>query len=63
MNRKQIIALFETLAMSQGFYGRLLNSLANANEDQRENFLLDLEERKFTDPVQLVTYLESDFEG
>ena len=58
MKRDAIIATFEMLARSQGFYGRLLRSLYEADEDQREEFLQDLENQNFSDPVDLVMYIE-----
>jgi hypothetical protein len=59
MNREQILETFRQLAQSQGFYGRLLTQIDNANEEDREEFLCNLEEQNFSDVVDLVLYLES----
>ena len=58
MNRYQILEVIETLAKSQGFYGRLLESINDATEEQREAFFTELEEQGFVDAVDLVMYLE-----
>lgn len=58
MKREEILNVFKMLACSQGFYGRLLHSLETADEDSRDEFLSELEEQNFSDPVSLVMYLE-----
>lgn len=58
MKRDQILAAFRSLAMSQGFYGRLLDRIYAVDEDTRENFLAELEEQNFSDVVDLVMYIE-----
>ena len=58
MNREQILSTFRSLAMSQGFYGRLLDRIYAVDEDTRENFLAELEEQNFSDVVDLVMYIE-----
>ena len=58
MNREQIIAAFEMLARSQGLYGRILKSLYEMDEDQRESVLEELENQHFGDTVDLVMYIE-----
>ena len=58
MNREQILATFRNLAMSQGFYGRLLNQIYSVDEETREAFLSDLESRNFHDAVDLVMWIE-----
>ena len=59
MNREQILNAIKNLAMSQGFYGRLLETIYSVDEDERDNFLNDLEEQNFRDVVDMVIYLES----
>jgi len=54
MNREQILAAVRNLAMSQGFYGRLLEQLEN-NEELLDNLV----EQNFSDVVDMVLYLES----
>jgi hypothetical protein len=58
MNREQILATFRSLAMSQGFYGRLLEQINSVDEEAREAFLSDLESRNFQDPVDLAMWIE-----
>ena len=59
MKREEILQVFAMLAQSQGFYGRLIQSIMSADEDRRDEFLYNLEQQNFTDAVQLVMYLES----
>ena len=59
MNREQILATFRNLAMSQGFYGRLLNQIYSVDEETREAFLSDLESHNFKDAAELVMWIES----
>lgn len=51
MNRTEIEALFRDLARSQGSYGRLLENIT-------EEGYAFLEAQNFTDPVDLILYLE-----
>lgn len=51
--------LFNTVKMlsnSQGYYGRLLNSLINMNEDERLELINNLP--TFKDPVDVIMWLE-----
>lgn len=59
MNREQILEAIQSLAKSQGFYGRLLQQINEAEEDVREGFLSELEFKNFKDTVDLVLYLEA----
>ena len=54
MDRSQILNTIESLAMSQGFYGRLLMDI---HED--ESILDEMEAQNFSDPVDMVMWLES----
>jgi len=58
MNREQILSTFRSLAMSQGFYGRLLEQIDSADEEARDAFLSHLESMNFGDAVDLVMYIE-----
>lgn len=58
MNRDEIREVFESLACSQGFYGRLLRQIDEADEEARENFWKDLEDQNFKDAVDVVMYIE-----
>ena len=58
MNRDEIREVFKQLAMSQGFYGRLLRQIDEADEEARENFWKDLEDQNFKDSVDVILYIE-----
>jgi hypothetical protein len=58
MNREQIIDTFRSLAMSQGFYGRLLRGINEMDEDDREEYLSYLESLNFADELDLILYIE-----
>lgn len=58
MNREQILDAFRSLARSQGFYGRLLEQIDSVDEETRDAFLTDLENRNFRDVVDLVMWIE-----
>ena len=58
MNREQILDAFRSLARSQGFYGRLLEQIDSVDEETRDAFLSDLENRKFRNVVDLVMWIE-----
>lgn len=59
MKRDQILAVLRSLAMSQGFYGRLLNAINQASEEEQDEFFTNLEAQDFQSSVDLVIYLES----
>ena len=58
MKREQILNVFKTLAMSQGFYGRLLRDIKE-NEEWGEGFLAELEEQNFRSELDLILAIES----
>lgn len=58
MDRHAIRKVFENLAMSQGFYGRLLREIDEADEEARENFWKELEEQNFKDAVDVILFME-----
>jgi hypothetical protein len=53
MNREQILSTIKSLAMSQGFYSRLLYAI---NED--ENIMDQLVAQNFKDSLDMILYLE-----
>ena len=62
MKRAQILETIKQLAKSQGFYGRLLYNLESAesyNPESYEEFMTELENKNFSDAVDLVIYLET----
>ena len=58
MNRYQILNAIQDLALSQGFYGRLLERIEEASEEDREAYLDELEQQCFANVVDLVIFLE-----
>ena len=58
MNRQEILNAVKSLAMSQGFYGRLYNALTNGTEEA-EAVLQEMEDQNFKDTVDMVMWLES----
>ena len=59
MNRYQIENLMQSLAMSQGLYGRMLNEIYSAPEDEQERFWENMEAQNFRDSLDVVLFLES----
>lgn len=51
MKREEILKTFESLARSQGLYGRILRQL-------NDEILEHLEKQNFKDAVDLVMYIE-----
>ena len=58
MDREKILDAIRSLAASQGFYGRLYDSLTDGSE-QADEFLNTMEEQNFGDVVDMVIWLES----
>lgn len=58
MNRYQIENLLQSLAMSQGMYGRMLDQIYSAPEDEQERFWENMEAQGFKDAVDVVLFLE-----
>lgn len=57
MDREKIMATIKSLAMSQGFYERLLAAL-NENPEAKEEFLSVAESKNFKSDVDLVMWIE-----
>lgn len=60
MKREEILKLFQTLAMSQGYYGRLLQHLKELEVNDPEaydEFMTELE-NECKDPVDVVMAIE-----
>ncbi len=58
MKREAIENLMQSLAMSQGFYGRLLNEIYSAPEDEQETFWENMEAQNFGSDLDVVLFLE-----
>lgn len=62
MDRKQILDEIKTLAMSQGFYGRLLQNINDIKEESEEKYealMTELEKQNFKDSVDMILYFET----
>lgn len=62
MKEKAILMAIETLAHSQGSYGRFLNTLMELKQrdpDVYRDYMNTLESQNFRDTVDLILYLES----
>lgn len=57
MNRQEILQAIKDLSKSQGYYQHLYDIILDGG-DEVENFLNYLEEKNFSDSVDLVMYLE-----
>lgn len=57
MDREKILDAIRSLAASQGFYGRLYDSLTDGSE-QADEFLNTMEKQNFGDVVDMVMWLE-----
>ncbi len=58
MNRYQIENLMQNLAMSQGLYGRMLDQIYSAPEDEQEMFWENMEAQNFGSDLDVVLFLE-----
>ena len=58
MKRDVIFKWIKSLAASQGFYCRLLQAISDMDNNDREALFAHLEAQGFTDPVDLVMYIE-----
>lgn len=58
MKRDEITRLFQSLARSQGSYGRLLRDIDNMNESDREEFWIELETQNFRDDIDVILFIE-----
>ena len=61
MKIDEILNLFRTLAMSQGFYGRLLaniEELKKNDEESYDNFVSMMESKNFQNPLDVILFVE-----
>lgn len=61
MKEKEILSTIQTLARSQGAYGRMLERLDYLREAEPESYrdvMAELEAQQFASPVDLVMYME-----
>lgn len=57
MSREDILTAIQSLAKSQGSYGRMYQFLTSGSEEA-ENMLQDLEDQCFGDTVDMIMYIE-----
>lgn len=58
MKRNEILSEIKMLAASQGFYGRLYNTIMSLDIEDFELVMSELEEQNFKTGLDLVLYLE-----
>lgn len=58
MKRNEILEVIKSLAASQGFYGRLYNTIMSLDIEDFELVMSELEEQNFKTSLDLVLYLE-----
>ena len=58
MKRDEILEVFQSLARSQGMYGRILRLIDRMTDEEREVMWQELEAQNFEDAVDLVLYIE-----
>lgn len=62
MKFDEILEVIKGLANSQGFYGRLLRSIQEIEEESPEDFdnlVKELEAQNFQEPLDVVLYFET----
>lgn len=63
MKREEILEHIKGLSHSQGFYGRLYQTLMEMKEEDPEAYeevMQEWETQNFKDPVELVIYIEEE---
>lgn len=58
MKMEDIIKLIRGLAKSQGFYGRLLESISELDDESYGKLAELWESKKFTDDLDFILYIE-----
>ena len=58
MKFEQLLGLIETLSHSQGFYGRLLQTIRELDNDSLEELKELWESKNFKDEIDFIMYLE-----
>lgn len=61
MKIDEILNLFRNLAMSQGFYGRLLANIEELKKNDKEsyeNFVSMMESKNFQNPLDMILFVE-----
>jgi hypothetical protein len=59
--KNEILENFKMLAMSQGFYGRMLRQISEMDADTSERLVkwMQIHQKDFGDTVDMVLFLES----
>lgn len=58
MKMNEIIDTIKMLAKSQGFYGKLLNSIMSLDTEDFEKVKTELENQNFKDSIDMIMYFE-----
>lgn len=58
MNGEDCVQVIRDLSRSQGSYGRMLEQINSMDDEDRAELLDTFQAQQFTDPVQLVMWLE-----
>ena len=58
MNGEECVQVIRDLSRSQGSYGRMLEQINSMDDEDRAELLDTFQAQQFTDPVQLVMWLE-----
>lgn len=58
MTGEDCVQVIRDLSRSQGSYGRMLEQINSMDDEDRAELLDTFEAQQFTDPVQLVMWLE-----
>lgn len=58
MNGEDCVQVIRDLSRSQGSYGRMLEQINSMDDEDRAELLDTFEAQQFTDPVELVMWLE-----
>lgn len=58
MDYQAILQVIQDLAKSQGYYGRLLEAIQEADEDEIQELKESLEAMEFKDPIDFILWVE-----
>ena len=58
MDYQAILQVIQDLAKSQGYYGRLLEAIEVASEDEIQELKESLEAMEFKDPIDFILWVE-----
>lgn len=59
MKRDEMLKCFKEMAQSQGMWGRLLRSIDEMTDEEREKMWTTLEAKNFKDSLDLIMFIEN----